>query len=200
MRCRGLFLLIFLLLLSSPSHVLADDNKNGEEQEEYKWSFTAYGGVLATDHLWEALTFQATLHDEYLLTVGALSREVYRYKHWFGLELEGQIGKHFGDMTHWEFNALFIVRWLHFPWNERVRTTFAVGNGMSFATEVPEVEKEDDEDALAYKNILLFELTFGPPKHPQWDFSLRLHHRSGVYGIFNTGGSNFVCLGVKYNF
>ena len=200
MRCGGLFLLLCLLLLSSPFHALGEDDKNGEEQKEYKWSFTAYGGVLVEDHLWQALTFTGSPQDDYLLAVGALSREFYRYKHWIGLEAEGQIGKHFGEMTQWEFNALFIVRWLHFPWNERVRTTFAVGDGLSFATEVPEVEKEDDEDALAYKNILLFELTFGPPRHPQWDFSLRIHHRSGVFGLYNRGASNFVCIGVKYSF
>ena len=200
MRYGVIFLLSCLFFLGSSWPTLAEVDKNGEQQKEYKWSFTAYGGLLAKDDLWQVLTLTARLQDDYFLAVGALSRELYRYKHWISFEAEGQIGKHFGDMTHWEFNALIIGRWLYFPWNKRVRTSFAVGNGMSFATRVPEVEKEESEDALSYKNYLLFELTFGLPKYRQWDLSLRIHHRSGIFGVFNRGGSNFVCLGIKYNF
>jgi len=49
---------------------------------------------------------------------------------------------------------------------------------------------------------LLLELTLSLPNTPRWNLIARLHHRSGVGGIFNgvNGGSNALGLGIKYKF
>ena len=59
-------------------------------------------------------------------------------------------------------------------------TTFAVGEGISYATEVPELEP--GEGASQWLNYLLFEVTFALPKYPEWAIVGRIHHRSGFFG------------------
>lgn len=119
-------------------------------------------------------------------------------------EWEAQFAQHFGDQTHQELNALVALRWKRFPWSDRVRTSAAIGEGLSFATEVPplEIASQENQSASDLLNYLLLELTFGLPGSPHWDFVARIHHRSGVFGLFDDvdGGSNVLGLGVKYTF
>jgi hypothetical protein len=119
-------------------------------------------------------------------------------------EWEVQGVKHWGFQSHWEFNALVALRWRSFPWNELVRTSFAIGNGLSWATEVPALElaSHTNEGATQLLNYLLLEWTLGLPSLLEWDLVLRIHHRSGIYGLFDgvNGGSNVLALGLKYRF
>ncbi len=119
-------------------------------------------------------------------------------------EVEGQIVQHFGGQSHQEINALITARWHRFPWNHLVGTTAAFGWGQSHALEVPELEPRSgsEEDSTRLLNYLLVELDFAPPSRPEWGLVLRLHHRSGVFGVYNgvDGGSNFVGAGLRYSF
>ncbi len=119
-------------------------------------------------------------------------------------EWEAQAVQHFGDQTHQELNALVALRWKRFPWNDRLRTSAAIGEGFSFATEVPplEIQSQENQNASDLLNYLLLELTFGLPSAPHWDFVARIHHRSGIFGLFDDvdGGSNVLALGLKYTF
>jgi hypothetical protein len=81
-----------------------------------------------------------------------------------------------------------------------VDTSFAVGDGLSYYTEVSKVEKEDDQDAQKSLNYLLFELALGLPRYQQWDLVVRIHHRSSIFGLYGAGGSNYVCGGIKFSF
>lgn len=76
------------------------------------------------------------------ILVTALARELWRFKDWFGFELEGQVVRHFDEMNHWEFNSLLVARWRLFPWDKYLDTSFAIGDGISYATEVPEIEEK----------------------------------------------------------
>jgi len=195
-------LLLCAFVICFFSEALASNGEEEGHKGEYKWFFTLYGGLSAQDNLGDVLSFQATFPDHTYIAVAALSRELWRYEHWVSLEAEGQVGKHFGRMHHWEFNGLISLRWLPFPWDKYLETSFAVGNGLSYATEVPKVEKEDDDNAQKFLNYLLLELTLGLPKYPRWDFVIRIHHRSGVFGLYDgvRGGANFLCGGIKYRF
>lgn len=119
-------------------------------------------------------------------------------------EWEAQVGKHFGLQDHWELNGLALLRWNQYPWSNYVRTSFAVGDGLSWASSVPTLElaSHTNEGATPLLNYLLIELTFGAPKILDWDFVFRIHHRSGIFGTFNgvDGGSNVIGLGLKYRF
>jgi len=198
--CIGAFIL-GITISSSPT-TWAEDRRSRDEDTHYKWALTLYGGLYAQDSIGDVYTLQAKFPDNTHLMVLALSREIWRYQNWCAFEVEGQVGKHFGEMHHWEFNGLLDIRWLRFPWDHCVDTSFMVGDGFSYATEVPRVEAAAHGDARHLLNYLVFELALGLPQQPQWDAIIRVHHRSGIYGLFGGvhGGSNFVTGGIKYKF
>jgi hypothetical protein len=119
-------------------------------------------------------------------------------------EIEGQLVQHFGRQDHQELNVLLNARWNRFPWDHRIDTSVALGWGQSFATAVPELEprSDRDEDSTRLLNYLLVELDLAPPARPEWGLVLRLHHRSGIFGLYNgvNGGSNFIGAGLRYAF
>jgi hypothetical protein len=172
-------------------------------EENSGLALTGYAGRITTVNAWhDIFTHPDELEfaDAYLATV-ALSKPLRRYRDGdFGLEAEGQAVYNFGDQSHWEFNGLVAARWYRFPWNERVETTVAFGGGLSWATEVPEVEVQlegSSEQLLIYWHL---EATLARPGS-RWAGTLRLHHRSGGFGLLaDDGGMNALCLGLRVRF
>jgi hypothetical protein len=164
---------------------------------------TVYGAVMTDGALAETAVLTADLDRDYRFAVVALGKKVGSWKDWIDFELEGQIGRHLKGQHHWEFNALFIARWLRFPWNETLRTSFAVGEGLSLATRTPAFEQQfHGERTNPLLNYLMFEFAFALPELPRWSLVTRIHHRSGIYGTFNGvhGASNALGLGLRYHF
>jgi len=199
-RFRWFFLFLFAWLLCFESNALADDGKIEDDIKRPKWFLTVYGGAHVQDDINDIFTFQPKFEDNDYIAVAALAREFWHYKKYISFEVEGQIGKHFNNDTFWEFNGLIIGRWHAFPWNKYVETSFAMGDELSYYTEVSKVEKEDDEDAQKTLNYLMFELALGLPQYPRWDLVVRIHHRSSIFGLYGAGGSNYVCGGIKFSF
>lgn len=169
------------------------------------YAVTAYGGQYVDSALAEEILVSQPLdwQDGYLAAV-AVSHAFHRPDDTHQWEVEGQLGKYWGGQENWELNALVALRWLKFPWNQTVRTTMALGEGLSWATEIPELEEElgQDEHTSQLLNYLLLELTWAAPSWKHWSFVTRLHHRSGVFGLFDdvVGGSNVLTVGVRYDF
>jgi hypothetical protein len=120
-------------------------------------------------------------------------------------ELEAQAVQHFGDQKHFELNPVVILaRWRTFPWNHVLPTTFAIGDGISIATETPklEVKKRGRKGSSKVLNYVMAELTLSLPPCPKWALVARYHHRSGMFGVFNGvhDASTAFALGVKYWF
>lgn len=184
-----------------------DDNS-----ETFKWlrkcSVTLYGGQLDTADL-SHLFYSGGLQPSSIVAL-AISREFARWSKYVAWEVEGEGVKHFSqsnrslyDSSACELDVALVGRWLYFPWNNYVVTTFAVGDGLSYATGKLLFEPSNPQNAQHLLDYLLFELTFALPKFPHWSIVTRIHHRSGVYGLFPGDvlqGSNFVCTGVKYSF
>ncbi len=188
------------LLLFSVRFAVADETGNGNKADEHKWFLTVYGGPSAQPDLEHTLLFNMRFEDDTYIAVGALAREFWRYKNWISFEVEGQVGKYFGNEHQWQFSGLMIARWHLFPWQKYLDTSFAVGDGLSFNTEISKIEKEDDENAGKWLNYLMFELTLGLPQYSRWDLVYRIHHRSSIREIIGAGASNFVTFGIKYSF
>ena len=189
-----------LLLLFPLPNASANDDKIENTVEKYKWYFTLYGGANTQSELEDNLIFDIHSGDDTYIIVGALARELWRYEDFISFEVEGQLGKYFGQEHQGQINGLIIARWLKFPWNKYVDTSFAVGDGLSYNTHTSDVEKDDDEDAGRWLNYLMFEVTLGLPKYPRWDFVYRIHHRSSIRERIGAGASNFVTVGFKYAF
>jgi len=196
-------ILIFFLAFFVFAAVGHTENLENEKTgPDYPWAVSLYGGITASndDTLSDIFTFDASYSDDDSLVVAALSREVYRYEQYLSLEVEGQVGRHFGDDDFWEFAGLGMVRWLPFPWDDYVETSLGIGAGLSYYTKISDMEKERDDDAQRLLGYLAFELTFGLPQYPRWDLMFRLHHRSGLQEVIGDSESNFMCVGLRYAF
>ncbi|MBW1980718.1 MAG: acyloxyacyl hydrolase, partial [Deltaproteobacteria bacterium] len=165
------------------------------------WALALYGGVLLEGELNNATIAHQGFEDSYLLAL-ALTRKVATWENMIDWEVEGQSVKHFAAQSNWEFNGLVAVRWLLFPWDSYLDTSFAFGGGLSYATETPKVEKENHDPAAKFLKYLMLELAFSLPDSERWSLLVRIHHRSGAFGLFHgvTGASNALAFGVRYSF
>jgi len=192
--------ILCLLLLFPLTNAFAGSDPETNENDHYKWFLTVYGGPHAQPDFYHVLRFDMSFEDDTYIAVAALARELYRYKDWVGFELEGQVGKYFGNEHQGQLTGLIIGRWHRFPWDKYIDTSFALGEGVSWNTEVSKVEKEDDHEAIRWLNYVLVEVAFGLPEHPRWSLVYRIHHRSSNSGLIGAGGSNFVTGGIKFSF
>ncbi len=165
------------------------------------WAATVYGARISSQPGWEDIFLDSTgtrFVDSYLLTAAVSRQYAERYDGALAIEAEGQVVRHFGDQSHWEFNAVPIVlRWNRFPWGNRVASSVAFGLGLSYATELPPVEVALEGESSEWLVYWVMELTAGPIDS-RWAVSLRLHHRSVAYGLMgDEGGMNAVGLGLR---
>jgi hypothetical protein len=180
---------------------------------ESPWSVMVYRGWTSERNLNESLRFQFDYADEDMYSAElaytlARSNPISRLFDYIGATFQvaanlGYRRDHGNNEDIGEGGLYFMVRWRNFPWNRYIATTLAAGDGISYATDPPEVEKEDDpNDSQSLMNFLVFEATFALPKHPRYQLVYRLHHRSGAYGIFDDSdfGSNTLGLGLRYHF
>jgi hypothetical protein len=116
-------------------------------------------------------------------------------------ELEGQALQHVGEQEHVEFASSINVRWITFPWNRYLDTSVAIGGGLSVTSEVPVLEERDPDNSQAATllHYLLIEAAVGLPSS-NWSLVARVHHRSGIFGLFSHSGSNVLALGLRYRF
>lgn len=163
-----------------------------------------YGGPYVDNSLPEEIALFKPLdfQDATLVAVayGQVFAEPSRHLRW---ELEGNVAQWFGDQDHQEINGLVILRWLTFPWNRFLPTTFGFGNGLSYATSPPDLEEAFHPDTGTSQLLyhIAVEFSFALPRAKHWSMILRVHHRSGVFGLFDDvdGGSNVLCLGLRYS-
>lgn len=137
------------------------------------------------------------------LAVVAPSWEVARPLPALSLELEGQVGRYFGDQTHWEVNALVAARYRLTGASDSLRASVAFGLGPSWASEEPPLERgiTENGDTARWLVYWYLEAAVAPPSWGPWSAVLRLHHRSGAYGwVAAEGGSNVPTLGVRRRF
>lgn len=141
------------------------------------------------------------LQNSYLYTVSVgkeLGRPFQSYDSLY-LDVEGQVGIHTGEQDHSEYTGALIARWEDFPWDQELDTSFAIGEGISWASEVPEREKKGSQGSAHLLNYLVFDVSVSPWKKKQWEGFFRVHHRSGIFGTFSGvhGASNFIGFGIR---
>jgi len=168
---------------------------------ERDWALTLYSGKMTDAALAKTATFNFEFENAYLIDLG-LSRRIYTFQNYFDIEIEGQIAKHFGDQDNWEFDLVAYFRWLLFPWDAYLDTSFAAGAGVSYATSVAAIEAKHYEDTARFLGALMFEFAFSLPQVPQWSLVTGIHHRSGAGGVFSgvQGASNAWVIGIRYRF
>ena len=124
----------------------------------------------------------------------------------FSLEAEAQVFKHFGFQDHLETAVALVLRSGEFSLAPNWTMNVAWGNGISIALDDPKWElgaaKIRGVDTHRTQYHMFFEAAFTPRTLPQFSVFLRLHHRSGIYGVISPRktGSNFVGGGIRYSF
>ena len=119
------------------------------------------------------------------------------------LELEVQALQHWGLERSTEVDAAAVLRSGQFGVVGRTSANVAWGNGFSYALTRPTLElgpsgrRGVDTIRLQYHMSFETELTSGAATHVH--LVVRLHHRSGIYGLISPSrtGSNYLGTGVR---
>lgn len=186
-----------LLVLSMLASAAAHADARGQSWSVYTGKYTADP---LPDHI---LLLQPITFEDAWITVVNYGRVLARPTPSRRWEAEMQLGLHHsGVQDHLETNIAVLHRWSDWPWDGLIHTSFAVGSGLSYATEVPYLERTGKPGPDATKLLLYLALEFEavPATAENWSIFGRIHHRSGVFGTFNGvhGGSDHVGIGVRW--
>lgn len=207
------FWVLLLVLLSTP--VIADplSPKDPSTILDKRWGVFIYHSWMTNNNIGPVLTAQ-DIHFKY----GTMNSIDLSYqlapanplRRFFQplvstIELAGNITqRHDPNGLIYEFDPYLNFRWKTFPWDHYVTTTFAIGDGLSYATSIPQREEHDSSNNNAKRllNFLVLEATFAAPSHPDLQLVLRVNHRCGAWGLFGAGNlsSNAIGLGIRYLF
>ena len=209
-----LFFMVFCLLV--PTYVFAKSQTSYPEGQKlydaYPQSLLYYYGLTFNNPLFHVLTLNSLKRwpeeiqsIEYAYTLP--EKNVIRrfFNPLVGVvQIAGNItlrnGRH--EPPIYEFDPYIIFRFANWPWNHYVSTSFAIAEGVSYVTAIPTLEKKDNDDTKRLLNYLMLEATLASPRYPRLEFVIRIHHRSGAYGLYRAGntGSNDIGLGMRYLF
>ena len=191
--------MIAKLLLTSLVALLPLPSATGAFAEETEWAVTLLGGRYSGKEFRDIFDGDG-FKDSYTagLSISYQFTDWGKHMRW---ELEGQMLQHFGEQKMVEFVGSINVRWITFPWDRYLDTSVAFGGGLSVTSEVPELEKRDprSSEAATLLHYLLLEAAVGLP-NSDWSLVGRIHHRSGIFGLFSHSGSNLLEIGVRYRF
>ncbi len=136
--------------------------------------------------------------------VGAtFTRRIATVFHAFDIEAEIGAAKRFGDQHEGEFWGAMYVRFTAFPWNNFIYTTLGLSTGVNYATGISDFEKAhsglNPPEGTQIQHYFSPELTFALPDRRERQLVLRLHHRSGAYGIVSgaASGSTYLSVGLR---
>jgi hypothetical protein len=162
-------------------------------------------------NLANAFNTNTRFYNSRIIVLGA-SRELDYKMRFLNFSLEADVGKHYGIMNHWEGNLLFVAKIKNIydlPFH------FSMGEGISYASKTPTLENASKGyDTLRNRtnytfeietkpllNYLMMEFEFGSLESSFPRVFFRIHHRSGVFGLycdFPPGcGSNYLTYGLR---
>lgn len=207
----SLYGLAFLSLASAYGNPKNNETALSTPATELPWAVMGYWGRMTNETIGSVIVFNYTLNPEtlYSLEFTHVLPPQNAFRRFFqpvATTVEVNANFTYRDDPAgpiYEFNPYFSLRWANFPWDKYIATTIAVGEGLSYDSQVPSVElKNNPNDANKLLNFLMLEATFAVPQYANIEFVLRAHHRSGVYGLYNSEntGSTAVGLGVRYRF
>ena len=176
-----------------------------------EWAVTILGGVLNRANFSKTLfTPWTSSFDDTQLLSGMVSRRVYEFgqdsllgPYWF-IDWEVGAGQRFGNSTATELWTALYFKYDGFPWPNTIYMTAGVSTGVNYATSTSdhEVRKSGNGTGTNLLHYFSPEITFANPDNKDFEIVARLHHRSGVFGLFDgvDGGSTFLSVGFRRHF
>ncbi len=174
--------------------------------DDRKWAVSMFYGFASVDsdmYMAPKALWDSNFREESVVG-GTISYNAVRFLRHFTLEAEIGVGHRFGVGATEGWVAGF-VRYDNFPWNHVLRTTVAASIGVNYINTLPASENPPGDPGAARSKLLHYfapEITFALPDQPQHELLFRLHHRSGVFGLFNGvhGGADAFVMGYRYRF
>ena len=125
--------------------------------------------------------------------------------HDISLEWESQLTKHSGLQSNFAAHLALLVRSRDFR-APGFNVNFAAGMGPSYAFSRPTYEDGPDgqpnQGRYRFQNYMTYEVELSLRSLPGWRLPVRIHHRSGMYGLIapRRVGSNFFAIGLRRDF
>jgi hypothetical protein len=174
-----------------------------------KWYVALRGGVSSPDKFIDFFKLSAHYEAENIAVLDVGMRFA-QWKEIASFYVEGQFGQHWGVQSYQEVNIALTGRVHIFPATLPVPLSLAAGSGLSYTSTIPIIET----DIIRYKNYgarktsrllhyLMVEAAFGVIRKPKIETFVRIHHRSGIFGLLchdYGAGSNFLTGGIRYYF
>lgn len=167
-----------------------------------------YGGSFLQTGLLQTVTGQVPINElnfnsDHFIGATFSKRFLTLAKHWH-FELEVGAGQRFGIQDEQEFWVAPYLRYDGFFWNKYLYTSIGINTGLNFATGVSDVERARGR-TLGGNNLLHFlspEITFALPQRRDIQATVRLHHRSGAFGVISDtrGGAQYLTFGIRKSF
>jgi len=185
------------------------------EQENISWipeNIYLYAAQGVDNNLREMpgdiISFALPTENTYLYGIGSfIPFYIGSPQEYSGLELglTSVLVKHSGIQSHIEIDAALTMKYKElFPKNRYLNIDLAFGYGLSYAFDTPIYEDTEVGELKYYRlqNYMHFDAEFYTSSFESIHLLLRIHHRSGTYGLTAPSGvgSNFVGAGVVYYF
>ncbi len=209
---------------------LNEDNNASINTSSPQWKLRVVGGRGTVNSLGEIFTLNDISDVEGSHTYGADLGYLIKENLWdkpldvyLNLGLLAQQGGP-GQKSHTYTSNLYLqFEWKQFPWNDKLRTKFSVGQGISYSDHITwsEQNRREFKPSKHLLNYLDFALNLhsqdllralhlpsGSSKLDKTWLTLSLHHRSGAFGLYGdytdssgdkravTGGDNILSLGL----
>jgi hypothetical protein len=195
------------------NHSQPTKTNNTTQTQRRPWGIFIYQGKMTNKRLNQVLRFdigmrEATLTSLELSYKLAKKNILSRIVNYIGADFFVAINGTYQDDPQgniYEFNPYFGLTWSRFPWNKYVFTALSIGEGVSYASTIPDRElrtASHAENAKKLLNYLMFEAAFALPKYPNFQIAYRIHHRSACFGVYRSSnsGSTAIGIGLRYLF
>jgi hypothetical protein len=168
-------------------------------------AITVHGGLVSDNKMMRLLLtpWDSELEGDIPWLGLSASQRIWSLGDGLTFELEAGTGYRFGSEKTGEVWSALFVRYDNFPWNHRIHTTVAASTGVNLASRISPIEQgKGGEKTSKLLHYFSPEVTFADPRDKDLELVIRLHHRSGVFGLFDgaSSGSNIATLGIRRHF
>jgi len=194
---------------------IAEDQSNSTQNNHQKLYYRIAGGLATDTDLKRIVRGDLNIDDRKTGIVGfEIGKPIAENFYGYPLDFVVKAGwiRHFERGYQDDFNQFTLsvkAYYKGFPWRDKVRTRLGLAEGVSYAEEIPFVERESLEgrgrNTSHFLNHLDLSLDFDlgdifkTPKLTGCYFGVAISHRSGIFGDFKIfgdvdGGSNYNML------
>jgi len=214
--------LIITLITLLSLNLYGETEGKGKNREAFdvdgnKYIIRPFYGVATRSDIGDLITFKDLKGDPNGGKLAGIQVERYVYKNPYdfpvNITLQSSFITHFNSYSGeqadyytnkdtYEINFGIKIYWTEFPWDKYVRTRLGVSEGLSYTSNITNLERynQHDEKNSNYLNYIDITLSFNAKDITRMDnledtyIGMGISHRSGIFGTINgvDGGSNNV--------